>query len=190
MSTPAGKSSASRSGLGSQSGTKTNEDTSDPDIWSHSVGNSGNNECDELFDAAHEDSRLSLSASTPNGSVRGCDDVPLPSSSGDGLPDTQGKTAEAEQTVRLPKDLLDWIRGVEFWHERQELAAVAHHSPDLQRYADEKARTPPTHDWHTWTSEYAPWYVLLPKNRSVLSSNDWVEVKNYRPLTRPLDEGE
>ncbi|CUA73507.1 Bifunctional uridylyltransferase/uridylyl-removing enzyme [Rhizoctonia solani] len=64
-----------------------------------------------------------------------------------------------------------------------------HSSPDLERYAAEPARAPPTVDWHDCKSEFAPWWVLLPEleERGVLSSNDWVEIANLPPLTRKLD---
>lgn len=62
-------------------------------------------------------------------------------------------------------------------------------SSEMERYASEPARPPPTLDWHDWKSEFAPWWVLLPerKERGVLSSNDWVEVRNRPPLTRRLE---
>ncbi|KAF8680463.1 hypothetical protein RHS04_03895 [Rhizoctonia solani] len=90
-------------------------------------------------------------------------------------------------------DFAKWITSVETARQSDPLPEPqTDDSPESLRYRTEPARSPPTHDWHSWTSEFAPWWVVLPKRKNcgALSSNDWVEIRNLPPLTRKMDDWE
>lgn len=166
----------------------TNNDSTGQGNPTPSGSNSGEQgEDGELFD---EDSCSLFSTLTSENSIpcqENTTSLPAPTYS---FTKVQAKLAEANQTVRLPKDFPEWILGVEVARQQNQLAEVVDHSPDLEKYAAEEARAPPTDDWHSWKSEYALWYTPPPKNKGTFSSNDWVEVKNYPPLARALREDE
>ncbi|KAF8707669.1 hypothetical protein RHS03_03499, partial [Rhizoctonia solani] len=95
--------------------------------------------------------------------------------------------------IRERPDFAKWITGVETARQSDPLPEPqTDDSPESLSYRTEPARSPPTHDWHSWTSEFAPWWVVLPKrnNCGALSSNDWVEIRNLPPLTRKMDDWE
>lgn len=140
----------------------------------------------ELFGPPHEGLHSLVSISTPDEWIRFKGDATCTSALVHRSPSGQEGLSEAEEIVRLPKDMHHWILGVEAARKRSALVNVDNLHLDLEQYTQEKARAPPTDDWHSWTSEYAPWYVVLPEDTGVLSSNDWVEVNNYPPLTRAL----
>jgi hypothetical protein len=103
--------------------------------------------------------------------------------------DAQISPAKGEEPMQLPKTLYEWILGVEAAREQNQLVDVNSCSSDLELYSVEKARAPPTEDWHSYTGYYERWFLLLPNERGILSSNDWVQIKNYLPLTRTLANG-
>ncbi|EUC57558.1 hypothetical protein RSOL_225190 [Rhizoctonia solani AG-3 Rhs1AP] len=88
------------------------------------------------------------------------------------------------------KGVTEWVASVEYARGQNVLVEPQDDSsPETSKYTTEPARTSPTLDWHGWESAFAPWTIPLPeyKERGVLSSNDWVEIKNLPPLPRRLD---
>ncbi|KAG8749636.1 hypothetical protein FRC11_011132 [Ceratobasidium sp. 423] len=124
-------------------------------------------------------SHLSLSTPTPNDSIL---------SDGEANHTPSPLFATLASTRR--QEIAEWVVSVDHARQQNELAEPeSDNSPGCIRYAAEPARSSPTQDWHSWTSKFAPWWVLLPepKERGVISSNDWAEIRNRPPLTRRVD---
>ncbi|KAG8695555.1 hypothetical protein FRC11_001406 [Ceratobasidium sp. 423] len=139
-------------------------------------GSNGNSE--RLWDASDEFSHKSRTVSTSNHCHNSPKNV-IPASAFD------------VSSLALDKwEIAGWVAGVaRACGPDAPLEPEVDSSPEMEQYASEPARPPPTLDWHNWKSEFAPWWVLLPerKERGVLSSNDWVEIRNRPPLTRRLE---
>ncbi|CAE6433026.1 unnamed protein product [Rhizoctonia solani] len=80
-----------------------------------------------------------------------------------------------------------WITDVERARGQSALVEEYDPSPETEQYAAEPVRAPPTVDWHDWKSEFASWWLVLPEERGVLSSNDRVEIRNLPSLTKRMD---
>ncbi|CAE6442909.1 unnamed protein product [Rhizoctonia solani] len=159
------------------------------DMGSSHSGSGAQDSFDDLFDGSKSDSeRLwnasdklshkSLTASTSNHSHTPPKNI-IPASVFDVSPLALDKA-----------EITGWVAGVAHaCGSDAPLEPGVDSSSEMEQYASEPARPPPTLDWHDWKSEFAPWWVLLPKRkeRGVLSSNDWVEIRNRPPLTRRLE---
>ncbi|CCO36506.1 hypothetical protein BN14_10643 [Rhizoctonia solani AG-1 IB] len=87
------------------------------------------------------------------------------------------------------QNCVEWMIEVELARQQSELINPPdEESLHTRMYRSEPPRPPPTKNWHSWTSEFAPWWVVLPepKDRGVVSSNDWAEIKNFPPLMRKV----
>ncbi|QRV97788.1 hypothetical protein RhiJN_25807 [Ceratobasidium sp. AG-Ba] len=135
-------------------------------------------DCRPLNASSTASTRPSLSISTPDGSVLR-DEGP-------------NHTDPPLTTAHIPcarQDVVGWVAGVEQARQQNYLMDPENdESPEAIKYAEEPARATPTHDWHHWTSEFAPWWMVLPEppERGIISSNNWTEIRNRPPLTRRL----
>ncbi|CAE6536066.1 unnamed protein product [Rhizoctonia solani] len=164
---------------------RTNQGTSNSGLGSAREGG-----YDDLFERLDEDaerlydgfdvvSRELLSNSTPSHSDVPPKDVNY-------VPSHTPPLFAASEWGKVAK----WVAGVEYARSHGALLEPQDDSsPEATQYAEELARPPRTLDWHEWTSDFAPWWVLLPerKKRGILSSNDWVVIWNLPSLTGQLD---
>ncbi|CAE7119923.1 unnamed protein product [Rhizoctonia solani] len=150
--------------------------------WSSSHDNHSDQELDRS-DAIWEEQDNGGTLSTPNGSIH------VQHNSQKNLP-----ALASTSPMRLGWNTVDeWVSSVKFARQQNELVTPEDDSLEkTQQYAAEVARSPPTYDWHEWTSEYAPWWVILPKGRErkYISSNDWAEIETRLSLTRRIDMNE
>ncbi|QRV74609.1 hypothetical protein RhiJN_02624 [Ceratobasidium sp. AG-Ba] len=136
----------------------------------------------ELHEPANDFSSFSqdsLSVSTPNGSTSGTDK------------NSFFRDRCSSVHTSMYQDCIEWAAEVELARQQGELVDPPDEtSPNTRMYRLESSRSPPTENWHSWTSEFAPWWVVLPepKDRGVVSSNDWAEIENFPSLVRKLDE--
>ncbi|CUA67009.1 hypothetical protein RSOLAG22IIIB_02923 [Rhizoctonia solani] len=139
---------------------------------------------DDLFEAAYDDNKNMIMDPLLPDSTSERPDILL-KEAGSALPYPPPLFVELKH-----QDVSKWAAGVERARGLDGLVELEDDlSPMTKQYAAEPVRAPPIVTWYERESKLGFWYAVLPdvKRRGVLSSNDWVSMKNLPPLTRKLD---
>ncbi|KAG8721214.1 hypothetical protein FRC08_014947 [Ceratobasidium sp. 394] len=158
-----------------QTRSKTRGDTGSASSGSHGDPG-GQQRMDPIFDTVSASSRSSLSISIPTCSARPEGDL------------TQHRPVSLPEWCLTcePQTVADWVADVEKARRLNLLEEPSQCLESVGRYTAEPARVLSIKDWHRLTSRYAQWWVPLPDDGSVLSSNDWAESMGYPSLTRSV----